>query len=203
MADPAYIVDGVLTDGEAWVALNSTTLGSDTATVTFKSGFDDTDTDVGGVQAWDQYMDLVLISYFKGSGTSSWDNGYIYLGTGGAAVDTTNANYHIQMLLGDGSAVEALAIAYPWLIRGTGTVSANTNVFAVNVCHMFDINSGKYKSVVVQEAADIDGAGHTGLIAGVWKNQGAIDRMQLSPASPDFSAGSTFSLFGVLPRMVA
>ncbi len=63
MADPAYIVDGVLTDGEAWVGVATTTLGSDTATVTFKSGFDDTDTDVGGVQAWDQYMDLVVIQY--------------------------------------------------------------------------------------------------------------------------------------------
>ena len=38
MADPAYIdADGVLTDGEAWVGIATTTLGSDTATITFTS----------------------------------------------------------------------------------------------------------------------------------------------------------------------
>ena len=40
MADPAYIVDGVLTDGEAWVALGSTTLGGSAAVVTFTSADD-------------------------------------------------------------------------------------------------------------------------------------------------------------------
>ncbi len=34
MADPAYIVDGVLTDGEAWVAIAHETLSLPAATVT-------------------------------------------------------------------------------------------------------------------------------------------------------------------------
>jgi hypothetical protein len=61
MADPAYIdSDGVLTDGEAWVGIATTTLGSDTATVTFTS------TDDGQVGDWSQYMDLVLVTYSRG-----------------------------------------------------------------------------------------------------------------------------------------
>ena len=61
MADPAYIVDGVLTDGEAWVGITTTTLGSDTASVTFTS------TDDGQVGDFSQYMDLVVVSYARGA----------------------------------------------------------------------------------------------------------------------------------------
>ncbi len=46
MADPAYIVDGVLTDGEAWVGIATTTLGAGATSVTFTS------TDDGQVGDW-------------------------------------------------------------------------------------------------------------------------------------------------------
>ena len=51
MADPSYIVDGVLTDGEAWVALASTPLDADTASITFTSPAD------GSSRDWSQFMD--------------------------------------------------------------------------------------------------------------------------------------------------
>ena len=196
MADPAYIVDGVLTDGEAWVGLATTTLGSDTATVTFTS------TDDGQVGDWSQYMDLVLIAYAKGEMAANYDNGWIRLGTGGGSVDT-GSNYPYQILFANESVLVAASGTHTgWYFRTLGTGSA-ANEFAAVVVHMFDINSGKYKSAINLVAGDADNVGFVRLSADTWKNQGAITSMELTPGVGDFKAGSMFSLFGVLPRMVA
>ena len=66
MADPSYIDDdGVLVDPEAWVAIATTTLSSDAASITFTSPADGSSTD------WSQFMDLVFISYIRGAVASS------------------------------------------------------------------------------------------------------------------------------------
>ena len=58
MADPAYIVNGVLTDGEAWVGLSTTDVtGTSTTTIVFES------TNDGQVGDWSQYMDLFIVGY--------------------------------------------------------------------------------------------------------------------------------------------
>ncbi len=197
MADPSYIDPdtNVLTDGEAWVGLNTTTLGSDTATVTFKSGFDDTDTDVGGVQAWDQYMDLVVIQYCQ---SDTETNSRIQFN------NDTASNYELQELLGDGANDAAYAYGTAYIFCGyIPNVAAGANDFGCNITHIFDINSGKYKSTLSQYAADTDGSGYVGLNACTWKSQAAITELDIYPHTGDFKTGSMFSLFGVLPRMVA
>ena len=58
MADPAYIVNGVLSVTESWVAVAPTTtvpLTGATSLIVFES------TDDGQVGDWSQYMDLVII----------------------------------------------------------------------------------------------------------------------------------------------
>ena len=201
MADPGYIVDGVLTDGEAWVGLGTTTLGSDTASVTFTS------TDDGQVGDFSQYMDLVLVSYVRSDRTpSEVDDGFScrFNGDTDAVV-----KYKMQRLQGNGSA--ASAATYDGYANSTSTwlayisaADATANVFNAVVSHFFDINSGKYKSYVSRGAADRDGAGLAQMYAGTWLEQAAITSLQLYPSyGSNFVAGSMFSLFGVLPRMVA
>jgi hypothetical protein len=69
---------------------------------------------------------------------------------------------------------------------------------------LFDINSGKYKSAIVQIANDMDGSGYVSMAATTWKNQSPITEIDLTDYSGDnIAAGSMFSLFGILPRMVA
>ena len=65
MALPAYIdaSTGAITDGEAWVGIATTTLGSDTASITFTS------TDDGQVGDFSQYMDLTTIAYWRSTKT--------------------------------------------------------------------------------------------------------------------------------------
>ena len=196
MADPAYIVNGVLTDGEAWVGLNTTTLGSDTATVTFKSGFDDTDTDVGGVQAWDQYMDLVLISYARSTVAAVADGSLLTLN------NDTGANYAYQYMYGDGSsAVAASGTANYFWINNAAGASAAANIFGIGVFHMFDINSGKYKSATTTNAGDRDGSGAVLMYGYTWENQAAVTEIDINNSANHLS-GSMFSLFGILPSML-
>ena len=87
---PAYMVDGVLTDGEPWVALQSHVLSADATGVTFQSST--------GANDWSQYMDLVIIGYgqsdTEGSVISRYNN------------DTGN-NYCYQEWYGNGSSFGA------------------------------------------------------------------------------------------------
>jgi len=190
MADPAYIVDGVLTDGEAWVGI--ATAAPSSANVSFVS------TDDGQVGDFSQYMDLVIISYSRSAATSSWKDIRLTFNN-----DTTYGNYNNQHLYGNGTSAAA-AVTNP---NYTGVAyipgsDAAANVFSATIHNIFDINSGKYKSVIVKSAADNSNPDLVWMQAGVWKSQAAITEIDIT-AQGTFAAGSMISLFGVLPRMVA
>ncbi len=195
MADPAYIgVDGVLTDGEAWVAVASTTLSSGAASVTFTS------TDDGQVGDWSQYMDLVVVGYAR-SLPSSDANALTRMNFN----NDTGSNYAFQQLTGDGSSVSAFSGTYAFIqFAYLNADSVTANVFGSFVCNLFDINSGKYKSGVSQSADDRDGSGIVGMWGFTWKSQAPITEIDIvNHHADDWMAGSRFDLFGVLPRMVA
>ena len=193
MADPSYIVDGVLTDGEAWVAIQSTTIvGTGTSVATFTS------TDDGQVGDFSQYMDLVVVTYGRTATAVAQDN--IWMRFNG---DTTNGNYAGQYIQGDGSNDTADTEAQP-IVGILPANSATANIFGSMVSHLFDVNSGKYKSSVHQSACDTDGSGYVWLHAMTWKNQSPITSVQvISKNAGNLKDGSMISLFGVLPRMVA
>jgi hypothetical protein len=196
MADPGYIVDGVLTDGEAWVGLQSTTTTDDTtAIITFTS------TDDGQVGDWSQYMDLVLIIYGRNARADTGDTSFTMRFN-----NDTAGNYAYQRLVGNGSTATASESPAASSIR-IGEVpkdNVTANIFAVAVAHCFDINSGKYKSVASMGAADRNGGGVADMVSSVWRNQAPITEIDLySDSSYNWKSGSRIDLFGVLPRMVA
>ena len=206
MADPSYIVDGVLTDGEAWVAVASTTLTSDAASITFTS------TDDGQVGDFSQYMDLVAICYWAGTQTGA---GYQF-GLCNMNGDGSHGNYSSQHLVADGN--EALSVydtGTEWpLVIAVGCVKAVTspstislNIFGSTICHFFDINSGKYKTSLSQNAGDIalqaNGSFRLGISARTWESQAAVTSLVFHMQSGNIRDESRIDLFGVLPRMVA
>jgi hypothetical protein len=184
MADPAYIVDGVLTDGEAWVAIETDTSSGSTALFNFTS------TDDGQVGDFSQYMDLVLVFYVNSTG------GYSKLNFNS---DTTS-NYAYQYLYGNGAND----------LAGSGTTTYfdgawynGTTKWGAAVVHLFDINSGKYKSGITQVASDADGSGNVVLTAVTWKSQAPITEIDIIDAgTANFADGSMVSLFGILPSML-
>ena len=192
MADPAYIVDGVLTDGEAWVALASTTLGSDTASITFTS------TDDGQVGDWSQYMDLVIVHYGRSAYASSVADYKMTYN------DDSGANYIRQDLGTSGSGIEAVGYTGRTSSEIGFMVGASiaANIFSSGVSRIFDINSGKYKTDLNTYAGDTSGAGYVQLIVNMWQSQAPITEIKLFGAG-ELLAATRADLFGVLPRMVA
>ena len=189
-ATPDYIVDSVLTDGEAWVALQTHVVsGGSTEAIVMQS--------TTGANDWSQYMDLVLISYGRN-------------GDGSASVmkmnlnNDTGANYVKQQLYGDGSSVTAFSGAESYIDFFWYPPSATAaNVVACSITTLSDINSGKYKSAQVKIANDMNGSGYVAVVANVWKNQAAITEIDLVDYSGDnIAAGTRFDLFGILPKMV-
>ena len=195
MADPAYIVDGVLTDGEAWVALASTTLTSDTSSVAFTSPDDGSSLD------WSQFMDLVFIAYVRSDRGAASSDTALQVNS-----DSTTANYPMQHFYGNGSSAAASS-GTGWAGFYLGNILANNataNAFSSVVVHLFDINSGKYKSALSQSANDNDGSGTVDMVAATWLNQAPITRLEFfGYTTHNLKDGSRFDLVGVLPRMVA
>jgi hypothetical protein len=185
MADPSYIVNGVLEDGEAWVAISTATSSGSTATFTFTS------TDDGQVGDFSQYLDLILIFYVNSTGSYSKLN----------FNNDTGSNYAYQNLYGNGANDYAGSGAATYF---DGAWYNNTTKFGSAIVHLFDINSGKYKSGITQVASDADGSGNVALTATTWKSQAPITEIDIIDAgTANFLDGSTVSLFGILPRMVA
>jgi len=197
MADPAYIDPdtNVLTDGEAWVGLATTTLGSDTAVVTFTSPDNGSSTD------WSQFMDLVLVIYARTVGAGSTDRQMNM-----QLNNDTGSNYNAQNLRSNGSAAASSAtVDGPRFEIGQNpSTNADANIFGATVTHLFDINSGKYKSGVSQTACDLNGSGAVYQWGLTWASSAPITEIDLYDLyGSDLLTGSMFSLFGVLPRMVA
>ena len=193
MADPSYIVDGVLTDPEAWVALASTTLDADTAYITF------TNPDDGSSLDWSQFMDLVMICYIR-SGDRGANERICYLSINGRS---SNADYEVRQLKGNGTTasanLETSHVLFPVLIGDNSTA----NAFCAAIATFSDVNSGKFKSWLVQSASDYDNAGDVCLSAGTFLKQEPITSIKVWPSSGDLKDESRIDLFGVLPRMVA
>lgn len=187
---PAYMVDGVLTDGEAWVALKTTILGSDTVGVTWTSST--------GANDWSQYQDLVIIAY---SQSTTSPNGVIAQFNN----DTTSGNYLYQYWYGNGSSMVSNSGGTNgcWLLYSDKHATQN-NTYACAVATISDINSGKWKLCETRFADERDASGYVGVYGTYWTEQGAITEIDLFDYNGNaFAADSRYDLFGVLPRMVS
>jgi len=200
MADPSYIdSDGVLVDDEAWVGIAHASLSLPAALVTFTS------TNDGQTGDFSQYLDMVLICYAR---TDAVGNSYLKLYVN----NDTSALWRISSIESDG---DSLTLAGGVdsdnnLIAKNGSVitGADTEIFGASVTHLFDINSGKYKSLVCTSATNMDttDADESRVMnyTSTFGKQDPISRIDLTFfAGSNFVAGCVFSLFGVLPRMVA
>ena len=187
-ATPDYIVDGVLTDGEAWVALGTATPSA--ADVVFTS--------TTGANDWSQYMDLKIIGYVRTSKAAVSTSLLLNLNN-----DYGN-NYSMQYLYGGGTTVAAgtatTTYAYAGWVAGD---NATANVFSTVVIDLFDINSGKFKSVMAWSGETNDVTNYIATFANVWKWTAPITEIDLTGVSAAAGeAGTRFGLFGILPRMV-
>ena len=196
MAQPSYIAeDGTLTDGEAWVAIATTDLTSDTGSVTFTS-------DSTATGDWSQYLDLMMICHVRGTNASTAVGGYLRFN------DDTGNNYNFLLLDVDTNAPRGYSEASHTKAEAILAVpagSSTANVFGAAVVHFADINSGKDKVVLIRSACDQNNTTTHGSGSTVcqWRNQAAITKILAYPSSGNWKSDTRFDLYGILPRMVS
>jgi hypothetical protein len=159
----------------SYIPIASQTLSSSTATVTFSS----IPTSVGGKTL----RDLVLVYNGTGSGFSFF----------GIRFNGSATTYAVTAAEGDGSTASSQATSS----RDFGSLHINGTavVRAVAVAQIFDFaQTNKHKTYLGRWNGD---GSLVGMIAGVWGFNNAITSLSAIVSSGTFTAGSTFSLYGI------
>ena len=178
MADPSYVVDGILEDGDAFVPIESTSLAS-------VSGLQwDTGT---GHKNWSQYEDLLVITSTKGSGLQITLDGL-----GGSSY------FHYQYLFGSDTTAMAsdAGSTYGRVYWATSSYAAGGKVM------LSGINSQSFTKCISQVADPRQASSaYAGWYATTFIYFWGIHRIDLDFDSGSGQSGSHAWLYGILPRM--
>ena len=195
MGDPAYLVDGVLTEGDPWVCLASDKLGdSTTQTVSWNSGTGNLD--------WSQYQSLFIVWYARSMRSGvAYDNCYFRVGQG---FYDSGSNRAQNWYIGSGGAV-AYNFAPSGMDAGYLTTADDSNAtsFSGGILHIQSSGSGKWKTGIYTQCginSDLDGYSSVGgtCYAG---SQHPITSIQAYCNNSPFKIGIEFTLYGILPKM--
>ena len=204
-ANPAYIADGTLTEGEAWVARAShVETGSTTVNITLSS--------TTGCNNWSQYQDLVLVLSLRSEDGSAQTYPQVFFNG-----DTTAARYRRQVIRDDGTSTLAFEQQNSYLIICPGSTGL-ANTFGTTFARIHDINGGYCKTLASQSAHnDNNTSAGTTMTTQIYGNPDSADvyygafltqkaitsiTFQASTGTAGWSTGSRFDIFGVLPKLV-
>lgn len=165
----------------------TTTLGSDTATVTFSS--------ISG-----SYTDLILVANFGVTGSGATFSFQV----GNGSVDTGSNYSCTRMYAGGVNGVTSISdrSSSASNIQITPSFGFNNTNVANNAIFYFQdySNTTTYKTVLLRanNPAGPNGAyPGTGAIVGLWRSTSAINTMTFTGGSTSFKTGSMFTLYGI------
>lgn len=151
----------------------TTTLGSATATVTFSS-------------ISSAYTDLVVIFVGKLSAAATCFLRYN---------NDSGSNYSQTDMIGDGTSAltqrRSNVSGFRLYDIGASSNPINNLIFSVNNYS----NTTTYKTTLLRGS---DSGGEVGAGVSLWRNTSAINRLDFVTGSGTWSAGSTFTLYGIL-----
>ncbi len=179
---------GDVADTGSWHAIASTTLGSDTASVTFTS--------TGSSSPWSDYQDLVLVMAARGT------NNGVGIGVTTEINDDSGNNYMWQTFNTNGAVVGAAKTGPIGYFRPAHIPGADraANFYGVAVTHFMDVNAtDKFKAIYVQDGHGADNAtDDNGLVYRMvsWQSTAAMTKFVMNPGG-NFKSGSQFDLYGV------
>jgi hypothetical protein len=154
--------------------IQSTTLGTATATITF-STIPATYTDLRVVLVWTASSTNTPRMRFNGD---------------------TGTNYSTTMLFGDGSSAQSAR----WTSQATIQLcdSGTTSTPFMATADVFSYAGSTNKTVLHTGAQDNNGSGQVTSGVSLWRDTSAINTVALFPASGTFSTGTTATLYGIL-----
>ena len=158
-----------------YVALSTQTLGTAASSVTLS---------LSGISG---YTDLVLVA----NGSTSTATGNVRVQFNG----DTAANYSNTRVLGDGSAASSA--------RDSNVGSSAIGDWGTDRCTLVTnfqnySNSTTNKTILSRSGSE----GYVSAYVGLWRNTGAITSITIFKNSSNFTAGSTFSLYGIKAAVV-
>lgn len=180
----AILNDGVTAAATSFDSIATTTLTSDTSTVTISS-----------IPSTYKHLQLRIMSKSARTATPLTAI-YVTLNS------DTGSNYARHLLYGDGTTAGAGANASTTSMylgyEATSEATVNANMFGVSIIDFHDYaNTSKYKTVRSITGADTNGNGQIRLTSGLWQSTSAITSISLTDAVDNFKAGSTFALYGI------
>lgn len=153
----------------------TTTLGSNTSTVTF--------TDIPST-----YTDLVII--FSGTAATSTD---AKIRIGGSNTPDSGASYSRHFMFGytNAIAVDTVTGLDGWIFS---PYNVNTNL----VMHLNAYtNPNIYKPVLIRNGAQSSADAITYFAAGIWRDVAVVNCVQFVSPTHNFTTGSVFSIYGI------
>ena len=158
--------------GSTYTPIATTTTSGTPTTVSFTS--------ISG-----SYTDLILVSSASGS-----TNAVIQAQFN----SDTSTNYSFTYLFGDGSSASSGRASSVNYVRAGRTPSSSSS-YAANILQIQNYsNSTTYKTVIEREN---DSAASAFASVGLWRNTAAITSILLTISGGNFTAGSTFTLYGI------
>lgn len=157
--------------GATYEPIATTTLGSAQASVTFNS--------------FSGYTDLFLVVNATSTANNNMDLRFN---------SDSASNYSRTVVLGDGSTASSNRASSQTFIRCTsdGIISTGSSMQTVNIMNY--ANSTTYKTTIGRAN---NAAFGTDAIVGLWRSTAAITSLTLTLSTNNFSAGSTFTLYGI------
>jgi hypothetical protein len=174
---------------EDWEALITTTVSSNTSSVTLTSA--------GSAKAWTEFQDLIVFSSARET-TGGTGNGGIE-----CRLNAASSTYRIQYQFAQGSVGSHTGYAIRETNSGARLDYASrdgtaADEYGVSVATLADINSSRWKTVVNMGGIDANGVGVCGSHTSMWENTAAVTSIRLSPSSgANFMPGSRFDVYGI------
>lgn len=200
MADPPYLdtATGEITDGEAWVFVQTQEVTTGTITeIDFTSG--------EGTEEFSQYQDMAIIGSFQFNHTGAGDDWgplqMTFNGVYGGYPARANRSFAIR---GSWQAGVTTSETNGRIALGYGVNSQATASDAFNAIYidLWRTGGGYYKNAMGIMCGDRDGNGYVSGNSGIVAMQEGIKIISLRAAGTYFTVNSRFDLFGILPRMI-
>ena len=161
----------------------TTTLGSDTATISFTS--------IPGT-----YTDLRLVLVAR-TDRASTGNDTVLLRFN----SDSGTNYSYTSITGNGTtATSSLSSTVAQIIAGYAPRNNNTSgIFGLTTVDIFSYAGSTYKTALCTGNSDLNGSGEVNRTVGLWRSTSAITSVTFSLSSTfKYLTGSTATLYGIL-----
>jgi hypothetical protein len=175
---------GAAGGGNSYDLLETTTLGTAAASVTFSN-----------LNNYSDYKHLQVRYTVRTSRAQSFDTMLTRLNS------DSGSNYARHSLVGDGSSVSSEASTSQTSVNSVRIIgnNATANIFAAGVVDILDFsNSSKNTTLRFLTGRLETGLNEIGLTSGLWNNTAAVTSVQFLPGTgPNFNIGCRFSLYGI------